>query len=159
MFQFKRYLNLNNNLKIIKLNITTINIKKEHFKMTLLPSIERLLNSQLIIEAEASQLYLSWGSWSEKNGLPGISNFFYEHSNEERTHLIKMIHYINKRGGNVIIPAVTSKEVNFQSILPLFHEFLIEEEKVTHHINEIIHECIQNKDYITHDFLQWYLIL
>ncbi len=41
-------------------------------------------------------------------------------------------------------------------MLPLFQDFLKEEEKVTHSINEVIHECVQNKDYITHDFLQWF---
>jgi ferritin len=41
-------------------------------------------------------------------------------------------------------------------LLPLFEAFLGEEEVVTHHINEVMHECVQSKDYITHDFLKWF---
>lgn len=129
---------------------------KAHHKMTLLPAVEKILNQQILIEAEASQLYLSWASWAEKKGLPGISTFFYEHSDEERQHLIKMMKYVNKRGGTALIPGVESQEPKFHTIHELFDAFLVEEEKVTHHINEVIHECIQNKDYITHDFVQWF---
>lgn len=129
-----------------------------HARMILSPSIERAMNNQLVIEAEASQIYLSWASWAERKGLPGIAQFFYAHSDEERQHLLKMIRYLNKRGGQTIIPSVTAQPVTFTGIVPLFEEFLIQEEKVTHHINELIHECIQNKDYITHDFLQWFVL-
>jgi ferritin len=129
---------------------------KAHNKMTLLPPIEKILNNQIMIEAEASQLYLGWASWAEKKGLPGISAFFYEHSEEERQHLIKMVKYVNKRGGTAVIPGTETQTPKFQSINELFDAFLVEEEKVTHHINEVIHECIENRDYITHDFVQWF---
>lgn len=141
--------------KFTNIKLFSLRYKHVNNKMILSSSVEKLLNVQIELEAEASQLYLSWGSWAEKKGLPGISSFFYAHSDEERQHLIKIIRYMNKRGGNPIIPSIKTFQPNFNSIVPLFNQFLIEEEKVTHHINEVIHECIQNKDYITHDFLQW----
>jgi ferritin len=124
--------------------------------MSLSPSVEKALNQQIAIEATASQLYLSWGSWAEREGFPGISSFFYAHSEEERQHMLKMIQYVNKRGGTALIAGTVTTQPSFPTLLPLFEAFLVEEEVVTHHINEVMHECVQSKDYITHDFLQWF---
>lgn len=136
---------------------TTTTAAPTHKKITLSPSITKALNNQIAIELEASQLYLTWAIWAEARGLPGIASFFYAHSEEERQHYLKVIKYVNKRGGGVILPSIQQQEnPQFSNILQLFESFLQEEEKVTYHVNEVIHECIQNKDYITHDFLQWF---
>jgi ferritin len=128
-----------------------------HKRMSLSPSVEKALNQQIAIEATASQLYLGWGSWAERAGFPGVSSFFYAQSAEERQHMLKMIQYVNKRGGSALIPATEAQNPKFSTdLLPLFESFLVEEEVVTHHINEVIHECVTSKDYITHDFLQWF---
>jgi ferritin len=60
--------------------------------------LEKVLNNQIQIEAESSQVYLSMASWAEGKGLEGIATFMYDQSDEERMHMLKLIKYVNERG-------------------------------------------------------------
>ena len=66
--------------------------------------IEKVLNEQISAEANSSQYYLAMASWAETKGFEGVSSFFYNHSNEEREHMLKLIKYVNERGGHAIVP-------------------------------------------------------
>jgi len=79
--------------------------------------VEEALNSQLVIEANSSHYYLAIASWAETKGLNGTSEFFYEQSDEERMHMLRLVKFINERGGQAIIPQ-TKGEVK-QSFLKL----------------------------------------
>ena len=48
-------------------------------------------------------------------------------------------------------------ESEFESLQDLFTTFLNSEEKVTNSVNEIVFECLEAKDYTTHNFMQWYV--
>ena len=61
--------------------------------------IEKALNKQIELEASSSQFYLSMASWTETKGLSGSSSFLYQHSDEERQHMLKLVKFINERGG------------------------------------------------------------
>ena len=50
------------------------------------------------IEAQSSQFYLAMASWAETEGLVGTAKFLYEHSDEERQHMLKLIKFVNERG-------------------------------------------------------------
>ncbi|HRJ36651.1 MAG TPA: ferritin-like domain-containing protein, partial [Flavobacteriales bacterium] len=56
--------------------------------------VETALNAQIEIEAESSQFYLAMASWAECNGLPGVAEFLYAHSDEERMHMLKLVKYV-----------------------------------------------------------------
>ena len=68
-------------------------------------TIEVLLNDQIKYEANASMHYMAMASWADEKGYNGIAEFFYKQSEEERVHMIKLIKFVNERGGGVIIPA------------------------------------------------------
>ena len=120
-------------------------------------SIEKLLNDQIKYEAMASMQYLAMASWADAQGYGGITNFFYTQSEEEREHMLKLVKFMNERGGNVIIPSLEQPKDEFDSLGTLFHKFLTSEESVTEKINIIIDECLKQKDYITNNFMQWYV--
>ena len=42
--------------------------------------VEKALNKQVELEANASQFYLAMASWAETKGLEGVSSFFYRNS-------------------------------------------------------------------------------
>lgn len=119
--------------------------------------IENLLNNQVKYEAGASMQYLSMATWADTNGYNGIAEFFYMHSEEERLHMTKLVKFINERGGEAIIPSLEAPRSNYSGIAELFEAFLESEVFVTEKINEIIFECLQQKDYNTHNFMQWYV--
>lgn len=121
-------------------------------------SMLEALNQQVQMEAESSQAYLAMASWAEiQPGLDGVSQFFFKHSDEERTHMLKLIHYINERGGFAVIPALKQPIVTFPSLKKCFEELLRHETEVSESINDLVESTLKEKDYATHNFLQWYV--
>jgi len=119
--------------------------------------IEKSLNNQLQLEALSSHYYLAMASWAENKGYPGIADFMYQHSDEERMHALKLVRYINERGGVAVIPALDKPELDFDSISDLFKNLYDHEVNVTESINEVVGECLSMRDYSTHNFMQWYV--
>jgi ferritin len=58
--------------------------------------VEEVLNGQVQIEANSSQFYLAMASWAENNGYEGTSQFLFSHSDEERSHMLKLVRFINE---------------------------------------------------------------
>jgi ferritin len=119
--------------------------------------VEKALNDQIRIEAESSQAYLSMASWAEIKGLEGISNFMYRHSDEERLHMLKLVKYVNERGGHAKISDLKAPKTEFGTFQKMFQELYEHEIFVSDSINELVHVTLQEKDYSTHNFLQWYV--
>ncbi|MFT5337846.1 MAG: ferritin [Sphingobacteriales bacterium] len=119
--------------------------------------IENILNKQIAIEAESSQFYLAMASWAENQGLSGTTSFLYQHSNEERMHMLKLVKYVNERGGKAKVPALPAPPSEYAGVREVFEKLLAHEEMVTNEINHVIHLCLQEKDYTTHNFMQWYV--
>ena len=87
--------------------------------------VEKALNKQVEKEASSSQFYLSMASWAENQGLNGTAKFLYTHSDEERFHMLKLVKFINERGGTAIIPNVEAPQKNFKSIENVFQLLLL----------------------------------
>ncbi len=119
--------------------------------------IEALLNQQVELEASSSQYYLAMASWAEIKGYNGVSKFLYTHSDEERTHMLKLINFINERGGHGVVPALKAPPASFKGIQEIFEQILKHEIHVSTEINKLVERCLSEKDYTTHNFLQWYV--
>ncbi|QDO93307.1 ferritin [Formosa sediminum] len=119
--------------------------------------IEEVLNKQIRIEAESSQIYLAMACWAEVKGLEGISNFMYKQSDEEREHMLKLIKFVNERGGHAFISELKAPNVTFKSFKDMFEMLFEHEVFVSESINELVHISLEQKDYATHNFLQWYV--
>ncbi|MEN9303431.1 MAG: hypothetical protein RL264_1860 [Bacteroidota bacterium] len=119
--------------------------------------VEAALNDQISKEASSSQYYLAMASWAENNGLNGTAKFMYTHSDEERFHMLKLVKFVNERGGKAIIPAISQPPFEFENIKNVFENLLEHEISVTESINNLVDICLQEKDYTTHNFVQWYV--
>lgn len=119
--------------------------------------IEAALNRQIDLEGYASMYYLSMASWCEVKGFNGVASFLYLHSDEERMHMLKLFHYINDRGGHAVVPGLQSPPKDYSSIREIFDTVLSHEVKVSNEINALVALCIEERDYTTHNFLQWYV--
>lgn len=120
-------------------------------------NIEVALNKQIRIEAESSQIYLSMACWAEVHGLEGISQFMYAQSEEERIHMLKLIKYVNERGASAEISDLKAPKSNYKTFKEMFEELYKHEVFVSESINELVHITFTEKDYATHNFLQWYV--
>lgn len=119
--------------------------------------VAKALNDQIEKEASSSQFYLAMASWAEANGLNGTAKFMYAHSDEERFHMLKLVKFVNERGGVAIIPGLQQPPVEFDSLENVFKLLLDHELDVTNSINNLVDICLQEKDYTTHNFIQWYV--
>ncbi len=119
--------------------------------------IENALNEQLKIEAFSSQYYLAIASWAENNGLNGTAEFFYQQSDEERMHMLRVLKFINERGGTAIISAIKQPDVTFKSLTEVFDSFLNHEQMVTQKVHDIVAICLDERDHATNNFMQWFV--
>lgn len=120
-------------------------------------TIEDKLQKQIIKEASSSQIYLAMACWADVNGYPGSANFLYLHSDEERMHMLKLVKFINERGGHATVPALDAPPKQYDSMQEVFKEILEHEISVTESINDIISACLEERDHTTNNFMQWYI--
>jgi len=119
--------------------------------------LEKALNKQVKIEAESSQVYLAMASWAEVKGLEGVAAFMYMHSDEERMHMLKLVKYINERGGHATISELAEPKTAYGSPKEMFELLFKHEVMVSQSINDLVAITLEEKDYSTHNFLQWYV--
>lgn len=119
--------------------------------------VEKVLIEQIEKEGYSSNLYLAMASWAESNGFEGISKWLYAQSDEERLHMLKFIAYVNERGGHAIIPAFQQPPVEYKDVLEVFDMVYEHEQYVTASINNIVSVCLDEKDFTTHNWIQWFV--
>ncbi|MBB6131369.1 ferritin [Mucilaginibacter lappiensis] len=119
--------------------------------------IEALLNQQVKKEALSSSIYLSMASWCNRNGYDFSSDYFFKQAEEERVHQLKFYKYILDMGGNAISPEVTGIKQEYNSFREVFEEALDQEISVTQSIKNIYARCMKEQDFVTMEFLNWFL--
>ncbi|HSL86340.1 MAG TPA: ferritin [Bacteroidales bacterium] len=120
--------------------------------------IEEMCNRQVEREGYSSNLYLAMATWAETSGFEGIAEWLYAQAEEEKGHMMKFIKYVNERGGKAVIPAFNKPPVDYKNIDEMFKEVLKHEEFITASINEIVTLTLEEKDYNTLNFLQWFVM-
>ncbi len=119
--------------------------------------VEKALNKQIELEASSSQFYLSMASWTETKGLSGSSSFLYQHSDEERQHMLKLVKFINERGGKASIPQLSQPTNTFKGVRDIFTTLLSHEVSFRKKFMKWWIICLKEKDYTTHNFMQWFV--
>jgi len=119
--------------------------------------VEKALVVQIEKEGYSSSLYLAMASWAESEGYSGIAQWLYAQSEEERQHMLKFIDYVNDRGGKAIIPAFDKPAEEYGDINTMFQKVLEHEQYVSKSINDIVAVTIEEKDYTTNNWIQWFV--
>ena len=123
----------------------------------MIKNVETILVTQIEKEGYSSNLYLAMASWAETQGLEGTAQWLYAQAEEEKLHMLKIIKYVNERGGHAIIPAFKKPETNYKNVKNMFELVLIHEEFITKSINEIVAVCNEEKDFTTLNWVQWFV--
>ncbi len=119
--------------------------------------MKKALNDQVTLEASASNNYLAMASWCEVTGYQGSANYFYTQSDEERTHMLKVVHYLNALGAVATIPAIQSPVSSYKSLEGLIKTALKNEQTVTAAIHKMVEIAQKEKDHSTYAFLEWFV--
>ncbi len=120
-------------------------------------TVEQALNKQLNVEFGSSYLYLSMAAWCESQNLSGMAQWMQAQAQEEWGHGMKIYDFIHERDGKVVLEALTAPPTEWDSPLALFQAAYKHECHVSQLINELVDLALQEKDYATYAFLQWFV--
>ena len=115
------------------------------------------LNAQMMKEAKASQIYLSYASWAEHKRFSGIANLLFRNAEEKRNHMMKILDYILRRGSEVCvtdIPAPSEDPVSINSCLEIVLKNELENTKAIH---KLIKMSFDEEDWETWSFMKLFV--
>jgi len=96
-------------------------------------------------------------AYCESINLAGFGHWMRVQAQEEVGHAVKFYGFIHDRGGRVVLQAIDQPPVEFQSPLDVFEKTLEHEQKVTAMIHDLYTLAVQEKDYASQIFLQWFV--
>ena len=120
-------------------------------------AIEDILNNQVKKEAEAAQIYLSYAIWADSEGYAGVADLLFRHSGEERNHMMKVIEYIQQRGGRAKVTALSAPPKDPKNLQECFEKIFQHEVDNTTAIYGIVNLSHDEKDWATWNFGQWFV--
>ena len=120
-------------------------------------SIQDILNKQVTKEGNAAQIYLSYAIWADGEGYAGVSDLLFRHSGEERDHMMKVIQYIQDRGGKAKITALAAPPKDPKNLQECFDNIFKHEVDNTTAIYGIVNLAMEEKDWATWNFAQWFV--
>jgi ferritin len=115
------------------------------------------LNKQINLEFYSSNLYLQMSAWAATNGLPGSALFLKMHAKEEQLHMDKLFNYVLETGDLPILGGIDAPSTEYKSLEDIFSQTLEHEKNVTKGINDLVDFALNEKDFSTFNFLQWYV--
>ena len=114
-------------------------------------------NQQIGNEMGASMQYIAIASYFDSETLPELAKFFYRQSEEERTHAMRFVKFINDVGGRVQIPALPAPQSDFASADEAVSKALEWEEEVTRQIYDLVEIARADRNYVGIRFLDWFV--
>jgi len=115
------------------------------------------MNHQINRELFSAYLYLSMAAYFRSINLKGFANWMEVQCQEEMTHAQKFYNFIDERGGKAIMGAIEAPANTWASPLAAFEETLKHEQLVTSLINNLVKLSLEENDFASHSFLQWFV--
>src|SRR4051794_4203033 len=115
------------------------------------------LNAQIAREFGASQQYLAVAVWYDGRTFPRLAGLFYAQALEERDHALMMTKYLLDSGERVTVPGTSDPQGDFADVVEPVRVALDQERKVTDQISELAGIAREEGDYVSEQFMQWFL--
>lgn len=119
--------------------------------------MQEALNEQVNKEFFSAYMYLAMSGYCNRLGLPGFAHWMRMQYEEEIMHVTKMYDYIQDQGGEVHLLAIEQPAKEYGSPLEVFEKTLEHEQYVTGLIHRLMDLAVEERDYATQTFLQWYV--
>ncbi len=116
-----------------------------------------IINRQIKMEAYSSASYLAMAGWCDVRGYDNSATFFFQQSEEERKHQLKLFHYLCDMECDAISSIVRESQHDFGSLREVFEKALEHEIAVSDAIHEIVGECRKCQDIATEEFMRWFV--
>ena len=115
------------------------------------------MNEQIQSEFHASSQYVAMAIYFDEQGLPDLAQFFYRQAEEERMHAMKFVHFLLETGAKPLIPPVPEVPNAFDDAADAVQTALNQELTVTDQINNLVRIAMEENDFTSNNFLQWYV--
>ncbi len=117
-----------------------------------------ILNKQIQIEAQSSAAYLAMAGWCDVQGYDNSAEFFFNQSDGERAHQLKLYHYLTDMECPAISPKVEEPQHEFESLRQVFEIALEKEIFVSDSIYNVVNTCRKSGDIATEEFMRWFVM-
>lgn len=125
--------------------------------MEIKTKMQNAVNKQINAELYSAYLYLSMSAYCESINLKGFARWMREQAKEETGHAMKLYGYVHERGGKVTLSSIGVPTTTWKSPTAVFEHTYNHEKKVTEMIDNLVNLAMNEKDYATTIFLQWFV--
>jgi ferritin len=115
------------------------------------------IGKQINAEMYSGYLYLSMASYFAAKNLQGFESWMKVQAQEELSHAMKFFNHVYERGGSVKLLPIEQPPTEWASPLAAFENTYSHEQHVTSLINGLVSLAIEEKDFASQNFLQWYV--
>jgi ferritin len=119
--------------------------------------MEKALNDQINAELFSYYLYLSMSTWFTSRNLGGFAGWMIVQAGEENEHAMKFYGHIHERGGRVKLQPIEGPQVEWNSPLEAFKAAYEHEKYITGRIHNLVKMALEESDYASNSFLQWFV--
>jgi ferritin len=119
--------------------------------------LQHAINSQINQELTAAYNYLAMSNYFDSQNLDGFAKWMMMQYSEENGHALKLLTYLQDRGGVVELNSIPAPQVSFKSPLEVFEKALDTEVENTRSINQLYELALKLNDHATKSHLQWFL--
>ena len=116
-----------------------------------------LMNEQINKEFYSAYLYLDFANFYEAKGLLGFSSWFRIQAKEEQDHGLMFYQYLQNNNATVELKQISAPSHKCEKIEDPLYESLKHEQYVTESINKIFAQALDDKDYRSMEFLNWFI--
>lgn len=115
------------------------------------------INRHINAEFYSSYLYLSMSAFCDAADLPGFAHWMRLQSDEEYQHAIRLIDYVQDRGGKVALLPIEQPPLEFDSVEQIMADTLAHERHVSDLIGDLYRRAVDDNDLPTQVMLQWFV--
>ncbi len=119
--------------------------------------IQTEINKRINQEFYSAYIYLSMNAYFLSTNLNGFANWMKIQAQEELAHAMKLLDYLNERGGKVELETIEKPQIDWESPLDAFEAAYKHEQYISGRIDELVDQAIAEHDHATNIFLQWYV--
>lgn len=119
--------------------------------------MEEQLNAQINAELYSAYLYLSMSAYYADLNLPGFANWMRVQAQEETVHAMKFYDFMVERGARVRLAPIEGPGTDWDGPAAPMSQAYEHETYVTKRIHDLVHLSLEERDYATNTFLDWFV--
>ena len=116
------------------------------------------MNDQLKGELASWYEYLAMAAWLDSVSFPGAAKWMRAQASEELAHAMRFYEFILDRNGRVDLRALPAPRASYANVLEAFEAAFAHEQAVTSDLIVLHERAVEERDYVSHAFLQAFLM-